>query len=153
MARRGFAGQPEALEGAGRCPHGPGRQAGFAGARPGLRRGSEGGRNPRRRAFFRVGKAKNPTRAPRPITFLPRLRIRDRPGRINQCLHFGLPVDELRRRYLVQYLRPYDTAAVNLDHLVTVPSNGLGRRIATLDTRRMLEICRALEFALGCDPD
>jgi hypothetical protein len=44
--------------------------------------------------------------------------IRDRPGRINQCLYLGLPGPELRRRYLAQYLRPYDTAAVDLDHLV-----------------------------------
>jgi hypothetical protein len=44
--------------------------------------------------------------------------IRDRPGRINQCVYFGLPGPELRRRYLAQYLRPYDTSAVDLDHLV-----------------------------------
>jgi AAA+ superfamily predicted ATPase len=44
--------------------------------------------------------------------------IRDRPGRINQCLFFGLPTPELRRRYLLQFLRGYDIAAVDLDHLV-----------------------------------
>ena len=44
--------------------------------------------------------------------------IRDRPGRINQCLYFGLPSPELRRRYLIQYLRPYDISAVDVDHLV-----------------------------------
>ena len=44
--------------------------------------------------------------------------IRDRPGRINQCLHFGLPGPELRRRYLERYLRPYDASAADLDHLV-----------------------------------
>jgi ATP-dependent 26S proteasome regulatory subunit len=44
--------------------------------------------------------------------------IRNRPGRINQCLYFGLPGPELRRRYLGQYLRPYDIAAVDLDYLV-----------------------------------
>jgi AAA+ superfamily predicted ATPase len=44
--------------------------------------------------------------------------IRDRPGRINQCLFFGLPTPELRRRYLLQFLRGYDISAVDLDHLV-----------------------------------
>jgi hypothetical protein len=44
--------------------------------------------------------------------------IRDRPGRINQCLYFGLPGPELRHRYLNQYLRAYDISAVDLDHLV-----------------------------------
>jgi hypothetical protein len=44
--------------------------------------------------------------------------IRDRPGRINQCLHFGLPSPELRRLFLDQYLRPYDVSAVDMDHLV-----------------------------------
>jgi hypothetical protein len=44
--------------------------------------------------------------------------IRDRPGRINQCLFFGLPGSDLRRLYLLRYLQPYDIAAVDLDHLV-----------------------------------
>ncbi len=44
--------------------------------------------------------------------------IRDRPGRINQCLYFGLPGPTLRRRYLERYLQAYDIAAVDLDHLV-----------------------------------
>jgi hypothetical protein len=44
--------------------------------------------------------------------------IRDRPGRINQCLYLGLPSPELRRRYLLRYLGPYDIRAVDLDHIV-----------------------------------
>ena len=44
--------------------------------------------------------------------------IRDRPGRINQCLYFGMPTPDLRKRYLVQYLKTYGTAAVDFDHLV-----------------------------------
>jgi hypothetical protein len=36
----------------------------------------------------------------------------------SQCLFFGLPKAELRRRYLAQYLRPYDSTAVDMDHLV-----------------------------------
>lgn len=44
--------------------------------------------------------------------------IRDRPGRINQCLYFGVPGPDLRRRYLNRYLRAYDIAHVDMDHLV-----------------------------------
>lgn len=39
--------------------------------------------------------------------------IKDRPGRIGQCVYFGPPDAELRRRYLVQYLQPFDAAAVD----------------------------------------
>lgn len=41
--------------------------------------------------------------------------------------------------------------AVNLHNLVTVARDGLGRRLAQLDGRRMREVCAALQFALGCD--
>ena len=39
--------------------------------------------------------------------------IKDRPGRIGQCVYFGPPDAELRRRYLVQYLAPFDASAVD----------------------------------------
>jgi AAA+ superfamily predicted ATPase len=44
--------------------------------------------------------------------------IRDRPGRINQCLFFGLPTPELRRRYLTQNLNGYNLEGVDMHHLV-----------------------------------
>lgn len=44
--------------------------------------------------------------------------IRDRPGRINQCLYFGVPSPDLRKRYLIQYLKTYNTSEVDFDHLV-----------------------------------
>ncbi len=44
--------------------------------------------------------------------------IRDRPGRINQCLYFGMPTPDLRKRYLVQYLKAYGVSAVDFDHIV-----------------------------------
>lgn len=44
--------------------------------------------------------------------------IKDRPGRINQCLHFGMPNAELRRRYLLRYLEAYNIEAVEIDRLV-----------------------------------
>lgn len=39
----------------------------------------------------------------------------------------------------------------NLHNVITVPRDGLGRRLAQLDSRRMHEVCVALSFALGCD--
>jgi mRNA interferase MazF len=41
--------------------------------------------------------------------------------------------------------------AVNLHNAVTVSQNRLGKRVAQLSSTRMLEICAALRFALGCD--
>ncbi len=40
--------------------------------------------------------------------------IKDRPGRISQCIYFGAPNAGLRARYLHAHLQPYDYAAVNL---------------------------------------
>jgi SpoVK/Ycf46/Vps4 family AAA+-type ATPase len=44
--------------------------------------------------------------------------VRDRPGRISQCISFGPPTPELRRRYLSHYLGPYDCRKVDLARLV-----------------------------------
>jgi hypothetical protein len=44
--------------------------------------------------------------------------IRDRPGRISQCIYLGPPADALRRRYLLRYLHAHDTGALDLDALV-----------------------------------
>jgi mRNA interferase MazF len=43
--------------------------------------------------------------------------------------------------------------AVNLHNIVTVSQNRLGRRLARLNSHRMTEICTALRFSLGCDPN
>jgi mRNA interferase MazF len=42
--------------------------------------------------------------------------------------------------------------AVNLHHAVTVSQQRLGKRVAHLGSIRMMEICAALRFSLGCDP-
>jgi mRNA interferase MazF len=42
--------------------------------------------------------------------------------------------------------------AVNLHNAVTVSQQRLGRRLAQLGARRMREICSALRFSLGCEP-
>lgn len=44
--------------------------------------------------------------------------IKDRPGRISQCVYFGPPHAALRRKYLTNLLKPYDTQAVNTDQVV-----------------------------------
>lgn len=49
--------------------------------------------------------------------------IRDRPGRISQCIGFGPPGPELRRRYLLHYLRHYAAPRLNVAELVS-SSNG-----------------------------
>ncbi len=44
--------------------------------------------------------------------------IKDRPGRVAQCIYFGPPNPALRRRYLARYLERYDIGDVDLDVLV-----------------------------------
>jgi SpoVK/Ycf46/Vps4 family AAA+-type ATPase len=44
--------------------------------------------------------------------------IKDRPGRISQCIFFGPPKAELRGRYLLHYLRHYKVSQLELDVLV-----------------------------------
>ena len=41
--------------------------------------------------------------------------------------------------------------AVNLHNLSTVRKDHLGRRVTQLSLSRMREVCKALEFAVGCD--
>jgi mRNA interferase MazF len=43
--------------------------------------------------------------------------------------------------------------AVNLHNAVTVSQQRLGRRLSQLGGRRMNEVCAALRFALGCNPE
>ncbi len=40
--------------------------------------------------------------------------------------------------------------AVNLHNVVTVPKEHLGKRVATLSTERLHDVCNALAYALGC---
>ena len=45
--------------------------------------------------------------------------IRDRPGRISQCIHFGPPQAALRKRYLFHYLRRHAPFTLDIDDLVS----------------------------------
>jgi len=44
--------------------------------------------------------------------------IRDRPGRISQCLYFGLPDENSRRSFIRRYLQPYSVSDLNIEELV-----------------------------------
>jgi hypothetical protein len=44
--------------------------------------------------------------------------IKDRPGRVSQCIYFGPPSVVLRRRYLDTLVQPYACASLNLTHVV-----------------------------------
>lgn len=49
--------------------------------------------------------------------------IKDRPGRISQCVFFGPPTRELRTRYLEHFLRDYDCSQLSIDEISAL-SNG-----------------------------
>lgn len=42
-------------------------------------------------------------------------------------------------------------SAVNLDHIQTVSKSGLSRFLGRLSKDKLLEVCRALAIATGCD--
>ena len=46
--------------------------------------------------------------------------IKDRPGRIAQCVHFGPPTTDLRREYLSRYLSDFNIQQVCLDHVANI---------------------------------
>ncbi len=44
--------------------------------------------------------------------------LKDRPGRISQCIYMGAPDSELRRRYILQQLKSYDAENLNIARLI-----------------------------------
>lgn len=44
--------------------------------------------------------------------------IKNRPGRISQCIYLGPPNAKLRREYMMVLLKQYNTSAVNLDTVI-----------------------------------
>jgi SpoVK/Ycf46/Vps4 family AAA+-type ATPase len=70
--------------------------------------------------------------------------VKDRPGRVSQCIFFGPPSSELRRRYLEVQLRGHDRQGVDLDEIV--------RKTDGATQAYLKELChRALQFALEAD--
>lgn len=50
--------------------------------------------------------------------------IKDRPGRISQCIFFGPPTRDLRIRYLIRYLRDYDASALSMEYIADISDGG-----------------------------
>lgn len=50
--------------------------------------------------------------------------VKDRPGRISQCVYFGPPTRELRARYLAQYLKKYDCSKLSMESLADLSEGG-----------------------------
>lgn len=46
--------------------------------------------------------------------------IKDRPGRISQCIYFGAPERALRAKYIAQYAKSYDYSEADEDELLTM---------------------------------
>lgn len=50
--------------------------------------------------------------------------VKDRPGRISQCVFFGPPTRELRARYLRHFLRGYDSSKLSFERLAELSEGG-----------------------------
>ncbi len=50
--------------------------------------------------------------------------IKDRPGRISQCIFFGPPTRDLRIRYLKRYLTEYDMSNLSIEYLADISDGG-----------------------------
>jgi len=46
--------------------------------------------------------------------------IKDRPGRISQCVYFGAPPSGIRKQYIEHYSRDYDCDAVDIDQVLSM---------------------------------
>lgn len=91
-----------------------------------------------------------PPDKPRPVVVLTRDSIVDRLSRVTVA-----PVTSTLRGVASEVALGTEDGlkqpcAVNLHNIVTVPKEGLGRRVAQLDQHRLEQICAAIAFALGC---
>ncbi len=91
-----------------------------------------------------------PPDKPRPVVVLTRDSIVDRLARVTVA-----PVTSTIRGVASEVTLGVEDGlkqpcAINLHNIVTVPKQGLGRRVAQLDEHRLGQICAAIAFALGC---
>lgn len=91
-----------------------------------------------------------PPDKPRPVVVLTRDSIVDRLSRVTVA-----PVTSTVRGVASEVTLGTEDGlkhpcAINLHNIVTVPKEGLGRRLAQLDEARLDQICGAIAFALGC---
>lgn len=70
--------------------------------------------------------------------------LKDRPGRISQCIYMGAPGADLREIFLAKQLAPYDLAEVDLDALVEM-SRGATQAFLTEWVYRAVQVgCEGL---------
>lgn len=67
--------------------------------------------------------------------------VKDRPGRVGQCIYFGAPSQELRRRYVLSYLRNHDPQDLDVDRVVRDTEGATQAFLKEL-------VHRALQFAV-----
>jgi len=87
---------------------------------------------------------------PRPVVVLTRDSIVDRLARVTVA-----PISSTIRGIASEVPLGIEDGmkqpcAINLHNILTVPKQGLGRRVAQLDERRLAQTCAAIAFALGC---
>lgn len=70
--------------------------------------------------------------------------LKDRPGRISQCIYFGPPTSELRRRCIVSFLGPHSSAHMDLEAVVGDTDGASQAFLKEL-------VQRALQFAVEAD--
>lgn len=70
--------------------------------------------------------------------------VKDRPGRVSQCVFFGPPSAELRRRYVLSFLRTHDATQLDLDQIVKETDGSTQVFLKEL-------VHRALQFAVEAD--
>lgn len=73
--------------------------------------------------------------------------IKDRPGRISQCIYMGPPNPKLRRRYIEHYLRPHRSDQLNLDSLVDETEGATQAFLKEWIHRAVQVACERLEDA------
>jgi cell division protease FtsH len=70
--------------------------------------------------------------------------VKDRPGRVSQCVFFGPPSAELRQRYVLSFLRSHDASQLDLDQIVRETDGSTQVFLKEL-------VHRALQFAVEAD--
>ena len=72
--------------------------------------------------------------------------IKDRPGRIAQCVFFGPPTQELREKYLTRFLDRYDTSQLAIPRVARIADGGSQAFLQEL-------VNRAVQIATETQPD
>jgi len=71
--------------------------------------------------------------------------LKDRPGRISQCIYMGAPDNELRRRYIAHQLKEYSTVQIDMELLVNETESATQAFIKEWIFRAVQIACEALK--------